>query len=68
MREWDVTSESLSAIAADDPVACALNTKEHGFLEKPGWQRFKRLAKLEKRLLRLQNKDKLRSRQESPIC
>ena len=37
-------------------------------LDKPGWKRFKSLAKREKKLLRLQNQEKNRSCRTSPKC
>ena len=46
--EWDngeMTYEPLSIIAADDPVSCAVYTKENGLLETPGWRQFKTLAR-----------------------
>jgi hypothetical protein len=50
--EWEtgeITSEPLDIIAADDPVSCAINAKDHGLLDKPpGWKRFKSIAKQEK--------------------
>ena len=61
MENGKITSELLLVIAANDSVTCALNTKENNFLEKLGWQRFKHLAKREKRLRCLQNQSKLRS-------
>ena len=62
--EWEngeITNEPLNMIAADDPVSCAVHTKEHDLLHMPGWKRFKALSKREKKLLRLHNQVKLRS-------
>ena len=61
--EWDngeITSDSLSVIEDDEHAAYTLHEKEHNILENPGWQRFKCLAKRQKRLLCLQNQAKLR--------
>ena len=69
MIEWEngeITSEPLSIIGADDPVTCAIYARENKLLDKPGWKRFSRLAKREKKLLRLQNQAKLRSYRTSP--
>ena len=56
------TYEPLSVIGADDPVTCALYAKKHGLLDEPGWKRFKRIAKNEKKLERFLNQAKLRSK------
>ena len=39
------SDEPLAIIGADAPVACAVHAKKKGLLDKPGWKRFKRLAK-----------------------
>ncbi len=62
--EWEngeITYEPLSVIAADDHVTCSIYAREHNLLEKPGWKRFKTIAKRQKKLLRMANQDKLRS-------
>jgi hypothetical protein len=46
--EWkngEITSEPLKVIAADDPVSCAIYSREHGLIDKPGWKRYKHIAK-----------------------
>jgi hypothetical protein len=46
--EWEggeITSESLKIVAADDPVSCAMYASENELLDKPGWKRFKYIAK-----------------------
>jgi len=46
--EWEtgeITAEPLQAIAADDPVTCAIYARENGLLDLPGWRRFRNLAK-----------------------
>ena len=48
MIEWEsgeVTSETLKVIAADDPVTCAIDAKDHGIHDKPGWKQFKSIDK-----------------------
>lgn len=67
--EWEngeVTKEPLSIIGADDPVTCAVYAKEHGLLDKPGWKRFKGIAKRHKKFVRLVNQAKLRSYRTAP--
>ena len=67
--EWEngeVTREPLSTIAADDPVTCAIYAKEADLLEKPGWKRFKGIAKRQKKMFRMINQAKLRSFRTAP--
>ena len=67
--EWEtgeVTSEPLSLIAADDPVSCAIYARDHKLLDKPGWKRFKQIAKREKTFTRMVNQAKLRSFNTAP--
>jgi hypothetical protein len=55
MIEWEngeITTEPLALIATDDPVTCAIYAREHGLLDKPGWKRFKNIAKHEKQFTR----------------
>ena len=69
MVEWEngeITSEPLSIIAADDPVTCAIYARDNNLLELPGWKRFKRLAKRQKKLFRMANQAKLRSYNTAP--
>ena len=43
MMKWEngeKTSEPLDAIAADDPVTCAIYARDHNLLDTPGWRRF----------------------------
>jgi hypothetical protein len=40
--------EPLQFSAADDPVSCALYTKDKNLLDQPGWKRFNNIAKQEK--------------------
>ena len=61
------THEPLHIIAADDPVSCAIYAKENNLLEQEGWKRFKRLAKRQKKLVRLLNQAKLQSFRTKPI-
>ena len=69
MIEWEngeLTSEPLSIIGADDPVTCANYAKDNNLLDTLGWTFFKRLAKREKKLLRITNQAKLRSYRTAP--
>ena len=67
--EWEngeITSEPLNVIAADDPVTCAIYARENGLLDRPGWKRFKALARRQKKFTRLVNQNKLRSYNTAP--
>ena len=69
MMEWEngeITTEPLSIIATDDPVACALYAKENGLLNTDGWKHFKQIAKREQQLTRMMNQAKLCSFNHSP--
>ena len=44
------TYNPLDIIAEDNPLSCALYAKEKGLLDKPGWKRFKAIARQEKKL------------------
>ena len=59
--------EPLHIITADDPVSCVIYVKEHNLLEQEGWKRFKRLARRQKKLIRLPNQAKLQSFRTKPI-
>ena len=62
--EWEtmeITFEPLSVVAVDDPVSCALYAKENDLLDKPGWKRFRNIAKNQKKLTRLIRQAKLRT-------
>jgi hypothetical protein len=53
---WDTgeeTWEPLHVIAKDDPITCAKYAKENSLLDQPGWKRFRRLAKTDKRYIRM---------------
>ena len=67
--EWEngeITYEPLSVLAADDPVTCAIYARDHDLLDKPGWKRFKGIAKRQKKMLRMANQAKLRSFRTAP--
>ena len=69
MIEWEtgeVTSEPLTIIGADDPVSCAIYAREHDLLGLDGWKRFARLARRDKKMLRMVNQAKLRSYRRTP--
>ena len=53
------TYEPLDLIASEDPVTCAIYAKDKNLLNEPGWKRFKRIARRQKKLLRLTNQAKL---------
>ena len=56
-----IIKRALSAhiVAEDDPVTCALYAKEQGLLEQEGWRCFKKIARQQKKLLRMVNQAKL---------
>ena len=61
--EWEtgeITFETLSIIAADDPVTCAAYAKENDLLALEGWCRFRILAKKDKVLARAIKQSKIR--------
>jgi hypothetical protein len=60
--EWEtgeITSEPLQFITSDDPMSCALYSKEHNCLDQPRWKRFKNITKQEKSFTRIVNQAKL---------
>ena len=63
MIEWEtgeITEESLSIIAEDDPVTCVIYAKQHNLLKLDGWKHFKGIAKRKKKLFCMANQAKLR--------
>ena len=61
------TWEPLEVIAKSDPVTCAIYAKRNDLLEQPGWKRFKRIAKRQKRFVRLVNQAKLKAYRNKTI-
>ena len=62
--EWEngeITDEPLAIIGKDDPVTCAICARENDLLNMPGWQRFKGIAKRQKKLFCMANQAKLQS-------
>jgi hypothetical protein len=46
--EWEIgkiTFESLSIIASDNPVSCAMYAKQNNLIDTPGWKQFKKHAR-----------------------
>ena len=71
MVEWEtgeITEESLSLIATDDPVTCATYAKKHDLLHLDGWKRLKHIAKNQKQLTRVINQSKIRQVRRSAVC
>ena len=62
----EINELPLTIAAAEDPVVCATYASDHGLLDTPGWQRFRRIAKRKKQLLRQVNQAKLRSYRTAP--
>jgi Reverse transcriptase (RNA-dependent DNA polymerase) len=48
------------------PVICAIYARENDLLDKPGWKRFKHIAKQEKKFTRMVNQAKFRSYNTAP--
>ncbi|KAL7573453.1 hypothetical protein ACA910_013768 [Epithemia clementina (nom. ined.)] len=68
--EWETgekTYEPLATIAADDPVTCAVYAKKNHLLNKPGWKRFRSLARRHKVLARQINQAKLHQARNAPV-
>ena len=63
----EVTWEPLNIIAKSDPMSCAIYAKDNNLLGIPGWKRFARLARRQKKLLRLANQAKLQSYHLAPM-
>ena len=64
---WEDGTESYIPMArVQDPVELAKYGERHKLLDMPGWKQFKRLAKQQKKLLRLARQAKLRSIRRSP--
>ena len=59
------TYETLSVLAADDPVTCATYAKENDLLHIDGWNRFWKLAKRDKILIRAVIRSKIRQTRRS---
>jgi len=68
--EWEngeTTWEPLSIIGRSDPVTCAIYAKDNNLLSLDGWKRFRKLARRQKKLLRLVNQAKLQSFRTRPV-
>jgi len=54
----------------DDPVTVAVYARDNGLLDEPGWKLpgLKKIAKTQKKLIRMANKAKLHSFRSKPIC
>jgi len=58
-----------SGLWIDDPVTVAIHARDNGLLDEPGWKLpgLKKMAKTQKKLLRLANKAKLHSFRNKPV-
>ncbi len=56
-RTW----EPIKILKEDDPVTLAIYAKEHGLLEETGWKSLKRLARRQKKMVRMLNQSKLKA-------
>ena len=61
-EDGSITFEPLHTIGDDDPATCAVYAEKNGLLDKPGWKRFRRIAKNQKKLKRFLNQAKLASK------
>jgi hypothetical protein len=66
LQNGEVTTEPLSIPAKDTPVLCSIYARNHGLLDFSGWQRYKSLARGQKKFLRLVNQAKLHSYRTAP--
>ena len=67
--EWETgerTSEPVKLIAKDDPGSVAEYAKERGLLDQPGFKHLRKIAKNQKKMLRMVNQAKLRSFRTAP--
>ena len=70
MVEWEtgeITEQSLSLIAADYPVTCAIYAKKHDLLQLDGWKRLKHIAKNQKQLTTAINQSNIRQVRRSAV-
>ena len=71
MIEWEngeITSETLSVIAKDNPVTCAIYACNNNLLDTNGWKHFKSIAKHEQKYKCLVHQAKLHSCHLTPCC
>jgi hypothetical protein len=62
--EWEngvISDEPMTAIAANDPVICAIYAKDNNLLDVPSWKRFKSIARRQQHMFCMANQAKLRS-------
>ena len=62
--EWEngeITFEPLRIIAESDPVSVAIYARDNNLLHLDGWKKFQKLARRQKKLLRMANQAKLQS-------
>ena len=65
--EWETgesTYEPLDMIASNDPITCAEYARDQGLLNTPGWKRFKRISKSNKKQQLQVNKTNAGKRRE----
>jgi hypothetical protein len=64
MIEWvngEISLNPLSAIAADDPVPCAIYARDNNLLDVDGWKHLNAISKRQKKFDLIVNQAKLRS-------
>jgi hypothetical protein len=68
--EWETGEfpyEPLDLIGTDNPVTCAEYAMKRGLLGTPGWKRFNRYAKNQKKLKSMMNQAKMKSYRREPF-
>ena len=68
--EWyngEISWEPLGIIAASDPVTCAIYAKRNSLLGLEVWRQFKRLARRQKKFVRMVHQTKLHSFQHRVV-
>jgi len=65
-QDGSINLVPLDQFRVDNPVPCAIDAKEKGLLDLPGWRIFRNIAKHAKKLQQMANQAKLRSFNTSP--
>jgi hypothetical protein len=63
----EITWEPLRIIAASDPVSCAIYASQHGLLHLEGWKGFARLARRQKKMIRMARQTVLQAYRHKPV-
>ena len=60
-KNGEQSDEPLTVIGTDAPIPCAIYAEQNNLLDKPGWKRFKKIAKIQSKLIFDSNKAKIKS-------